>query len=560
MNEKQKINCVFFICSVLALSSLAVFCQLHNHQFITIFDDNSYITDNDNVKAGFTWQGIIWAFTSSHAFNWHPLTWLSHMFDCRFFGVDPGAHLLMNALFHTANAILLFFILYRMTGSLWPSAFVAAVFLLHPLHVESVAWASERKDTLSTFLVMLTILSYTYYVQRPCIKRYSIVLLLFALCLMAKQMYVTLPFLLILLDYWPLGRISFRDQKHINCPLGPVAVSFRKCILEKAPLLILSIAASVIVSAVQWQTGVMKSFVEIPLANRLANVPVAYTAYIAKMFWPLKLAMLYPFPFDGLNTWHVAFSALLLLAVTSFVLWKLKQLPFLAVGWFWYIGTLVPVIGLVQVGPQAFADRYTYFPLIGLFIFITWGLSDLAGRSKKKEIVLSVSASAVILLLGVLSWHQVKYWQNNITLFSHAAQVVKNNWWAYDLLGSAFLEQDRYDEAVKSFNKALELSPVYEKMRNKLGAQINGRIGITLGYQGKLNEAVKFFDKALAIDPNDPQTNYNLGCTYMGMDKLDEAITYLHKALTLSPDTEIYKEAFKHALFLQSQKQNAVTK
>jgi protein O-mannosyl-transferase len=482
------------------------------------------------------------------------------MFDCQFFGVEPGAHLLINTLFHTANAILLFFILYRMTGSLWSSAFVAAAFALHPLHVESVAWVSERKDTLSTFLVMLTILSYTYYVKRPSIKRYSMILLFFALCLTAKQMYVTLPFLLILLDYWPLGRISFNGRKHIYCPLGPAAISFRKCILEKLPLLILSITASIIVSAVQWQTGVMKSFIENPLAYRLANVPVAYTVYIVKMFWPLKLAMLYPNLYDSLNIWYVALCTLLLLAVTFFVIWKFQQRPFLAVGWFWYIGTLVPVIGLVQVGPQAFADRYTYFPLIGLFIFITWGLSNFAGRSKKKEIVFAVSAPVIILLLGTLSWHQVKYWQNSITLFEHAAQVVKSNWWAYDLLGTAFLKQSRYDEAVKNFNKALELSPANKKIRDKLEFQINSKLGIAFGNQGKFNEAIRCFDKALAIDPNDPKTDYNMGCAYMRLGKVDEAIKYFYKALMLKPDSEIYRQTFKQASLERNQKQGTTDK
>jgi tetratricopeptide (TPR) repeat protein len=560
MNEKQKRCCVFFVCLTLVLTSLAVFWQLHDHEFITTFDDNFYITDNDNVKAGLTWQGIIWAFTTNHAFNWHPLTWISHMLDCQLFGAKAGAHLLMNALFHTANAILLFFILYPMTGSLWPSAFVAAVFVLHPLHVESVAWVSERKDTLSTFLVMLTILSYTYYVKHPCIKRYLVILLFFTLCLMAKQMYVTLPFLLILLDYWPLGRISFRDQKHINCPLDPAAVSFRKCILEKVPFLILSMAAGVIVFTVQRQTGVVRAFVDSPLADRFANALLAYVTYIVKMFWPLKLAACYPYPYDGLNTWHVALSALLLLAVTSFVLWKLEQYPYLAVGWFWYIGTLVPVIGLVQVGCSAFADRYTYFPLIGLFIFITWGLSDFAGRSKKIKIVFSISAPAVILLLGILSWHQVKYWQNNVTLFSHAAQVVKNNWWAYDVLGAAFLEQSRYEEAIKNFNKALELKPAHKKMRNIVELTVDCKLGIAFGYQGKLDEAMKFFNQALTINPNDPQTNYNVGVTYMNIGKVDEAIKYLHKALTFKPDSKIYREAFRQASLARSQKQSTTDK
>jgi tetratricopeptide (TPR) repeat protein len=558
MNEKQKRYCVFFVCLTLVLTTLAVFWQLHNHEFITNFDDSFYITDNDNVKAGLTWQGIIWAFTTNHAFNWHPLTWLSHMFDCQFFGVEPGAHLLINTLFHTANATLLFFILYRMTGSLWSSAFIAAAFALHPLHVESVAWASERKDTLSTFLVMLTILSYTYYVERPCIKRYSMILLFFALCLMAKQMYVTLPFLLILLDYWPLGRISFRGQKHICCSLGPAAISFRKCILEKVPFLILSVAASVIVFTVQRQTGVMRTFVDSPPASRLANVLVAYTTYIVKMFWPLKLAACYPYPYDGLSFWYVLLSALLLLVVTSFVTWKFRRYPYLAIGWFWYIGTLVPVIGLVQVGCSAFADRYTYFPLIGLFIFITWGLSNFAGRSRKKEVVFSVSAPVIILLFGTLSWYQAKYWQNSITLFSHAAQVVENNWWAYDVLGSAFLEQSRYDEAIKNFNKALELRPAHKKMRNMVEFVVNGKLGIALGYQGKLDEARKFFNQALTIKPNDSQTNYNMGCAYMRMGKVDEAIKYFYKALTFEPDSEIYREAFKHASLVQSQKQGMI--
>jgi len=560
MNEKQKRYCVSFVCLTLVLTSLAVFWQLHNHEFITTFDDNLYITDNDNVKNGLTWQGIKWAFTTNHAFNWHPLTWLSHMLDCQLFGLEPGAHLLVNTFFHTANGILLFFILYRMTGSLWSSAFVAAAFALHPLHVESVAWVSERKDTLSTFLVMLTILSYTYYVKRPSIKRYSMILLFFALCLTAKQMYVTLPFLLILLDYWPLGRISFKGKKHIYCPFGPAAISFRKCILEKVPLLILSIATSIIISAVQWQTGVMKSSIENPLAQRFANVPVAYTAYIVKMFWPLKLAMPYPHLYDSLNIWYVALCALLLLAITVFVIWKFQHCPFFAIGWFWYIGTLVPVIGLVQVGPQAFADRYTYFPLIGLFIFITWGLSNFAGRSKKKEVVFSVSAPVIILLLGTLSWHQVKYWQNSVTLFSHATQVVENNWWAYDLLGTAFLKQSRYDEAIKNFNKALELRPANKKIQDKLGSQINSKLGLALGHQGKLDEAIKFFDKALTIDPNDPKTNYNMGCAYIGMGKVDEAIKYIYKALKIEPNSKIYQEAFKQASLERSQKQDTTDK
>lgn len=365
MRDSIKKYRTFYICLALVLATFAVYWQVHDHDFIN-FDDDLYIYDNSHVKSGLTQEGLVWAFTKAHAYNWHPLTWISHMLDCELYGLDPGGHHLTNVLFHTVNSILLFLLLNRMTKSLWLSAFVAAAFAMHPQHVESVAWLSERKDVLSTFFWMLTMWAYANYVEKPSIKRYVIMFLLFALGLMAKQMLVTLPFVLLLFDYWPLRRLKLKEQSSLNSSWVVVSVSARRCILEKLPLLILSVLAAMIVYLIQQRAGIVKSVTDYSLFYRVANAIVSYVTYIGKMFWPTNLAIFYPHLRTDLSAWQIILATLLVVSITVTAIWSRRNHPYLAVGWLWYLGTLVPVIGLVQIGLQARADRYTYIPLIGL--------------------------------------------------------------------------------------------------------------------------------------------------------------------------------------------------
>jgi hypothetical protein len=393
--EKYWVLCIY---AALALSTFVVFWQVRHNEFIS-FDDDSYIFNNSQVKAGLTREGLIGAFTKIHVYNWHPLVLVSLMLDWQLFGSNAGGHHVTNLVFHIANTLLLFEVLRRMTHTLWQSAFVAALFALHPLHVESVAWASERKDVLSTLFWILTMWAYVRYAERPNIVRYLLVILTFCLGLMAKQMLVTLPFVLLLLDYWPLGRLGIKKRSFRGS--APVAVSVRRCILEKVPLLILSAIAAVTVYLALHYTGIVKSFVKYPLFYRIENAVVAYAVYIGKMFWPCHLAIFYPHPEGDLTIWQVTGAIFLLAIITIGVILKRKQCPYLIVGWLWYLGTLVPVIGLVQIGLHAYADRYTYMTLTGLFIIIAWGIPDIVRRLKYHKTILSLSAVVLLVVLGV---------------------------------------------------------------------------------------------------------------------------------------------------------------
>jgi len=532
MQQAARKSHVFLICLSLVAITIIAFEQLRHSGFIS-FDDSAYIVENDYVKSGLTPRNLAWAFTKVHAYNWHPLTWISHMLDCQIYGLNPVGHHFTSLLFHVVNALLLFLVLNRMTGNIWPSAFVAALFALHPLHVESVAWASERKDVLSTFFWILTMWAYVQYTEQPNIARYLLIILAFCLGLMAKQMLVTLPFVLLLLDYWPLGRLGIKRRSF--CGSAPVAVSIRQCILEKVPLLILSAIACVTVYVVQQLTGTVKSFVEYPLTWRIGNALVAYTVYIGKMFWPCHLAIFYPHPGGNLSAWQITTAIFLLAIITIGAISKRKQCPYLTVGWLWYLGTLVPVIGLVQVGLQAYADRYTYIPLIGLFIAVAWGIPDIFARLYYRKAVLSSSAVLLLLALGVMAWHQVGYWRNNITLYRHATVVVRNNWWAHNNLGIAYYYGGELDKASVHFREALRIRPIFQGALSGMGA--------VLLAQGELDEAIKYLRDALQLKPDFPgayvylaQAHTNLGVALAKKGRLDEAIKHHFEALRIMPN------------------------
>jgi type IV pilus biogenesis/stability protein PilW len=590
-SDKYPTLCVYL---TLALTTLVVYWQVRHHDFID-FDDNLYVYRNSHVKAGLKLEELVWAFTEAHAYNWHPLTWISHMLDCEIYGLHPAGHHFSNALFHTANALLLLLLLNRMTRSFWSSAFVAALFALHPLHVESVAWLSERKDVLSTFFWMLTMLAYVYYVEHPSVRRYLVMLVFFALGLMAKQMLVTLPFVLLLLDYWPLGRLRLKQQTPPNSPPTVLPVSARRCILEKLPLLVLSALAAAIVYLIQQQTGLVKSVTHYRLLYRVTNAVVAYVTYIGKMLWPTNLAIFYPHLGGTLPAWQITGALLLLVCITVVAILNLRRRPYLAVGWLWYLGTLVPVIGLVQVGLQGFADRYTYIPLIGLFIAITWAIPDLFARFHLRKYLLSICAPVLLLLLAVMTWSQLGYWRNSIALYEHAATVVPNNRWAYHRLGLTLLGQGNLDQAVSNFTKALQIKPDYIEARCHLARAfadqgkldkavehytkalqfmpdfatahsglakvlieqrkpeeaavhyrqalrtqpnnpgIHNRLGMALAMQGKLDEAIICFNKALQLRPDHSQTHTNLGAALAEQGKLDQAIVHFAKVLRIDP-------------------------
>ena len=521
----------------LVVSVLAVYWPVLNHEFVR-YDDDKYVTENPNVKRGLTRESVVWAFTSPHFHMWHPLTSLSHLLDCELFGLDPTWHHLTNLLLHIASTLLLFGILKRMTEAFWPCLFVALAFAVHPLNVESVAWIAERKNVLSGLFWMLTIATYVRYAERPGIGWFLLLVLVFALATLTKPIVVTLPFALLLLDYWPLGRLQWPrriEQQDSSEPhaqqTGSQGVSIWRLLLEKMPLFLLTIGLSAVTYIAQQKGGVMSDLGNVPLKYRAANALVSYVTYIQKMVWPGRLAVFYPHPFDKLPLWQVIISALLLLTVTIAVILLIRRRKFLAVGWFWYIGTLVPVIGLVQVGAQARADRYTYLPFIGLFIIIAWGLSDLLAKWRYQKITLGVSALAVLLALSICTRLQLRHWQNNKTLFEHALAVTGDNFVMSNNYANVLKETGQPEKAIEHFEEALRLRPNSPEVLNNLGN--------ALGQLDKNDEAVKYYKKALELRPNFAQAHYNLAVLLAGQDRLDEAIASYRQALRYRPqDTD----------------------
>lgn len=482
---------------LLTFAALVVFWQLADHEFVN-FDDELYVTRNSHVQAGLTYQGLVWALTTTHVGNWHPLTWLSHMLDCELYGLNPGGHHFTSLLLHIANTLLLFVVLKRMTGALRRSVFVAALFALHPLHVESVAWVAERKDVLSTFFWILTMGVYVRYVERPGLNGYLLVLLSFALGLMAKPMLVTLPFVLLLLDYWPLGRFQFgqssddsNSQSHESINFSNQRSLIFRLVLEKAPFFALAAVSGVVTFLVQQGGGAVCSLDVLTLDIRVANAMVSYVSYMEKMIWPHHLAVFYPHPGSSLPMWQAAGAGLLLLSVSGLVVRAARRYPYLLTGWLWYLGTLVPVIGLVQVGGHAMSDRYTYVPLIGLFIIMAWSVPDLLSRWRYRNIGLALAAGALLSAFMICTTVQVRHWQNSVALFEHTLDVTANNWLAHNNMGIALARRGKFDEAIAHYSETLRIKPNYARAYNNRG--------IVLAVQGKTAQAIAHFREALTL-------------------------------------------------------------
>jgi Tfp pilus assembly protein PilF len=475
---------LLLIYAALVVVTIAAFEPARLNGFIG-FDDDVYVTENTHVLAGITLKSVLWAFTTPYASNWHPLTWLSHMLDCELFGLNPLGHHLTNLLFHIANTLLLFWVLKRMTGAIWQSAFVAAAFALHPQHVESVAWVAERKDLLSGFFWMLTIAAYIRYAERPCVGGYLLVVLAFCLGLMAKPMVVTLPFVLLLLDYWPLERFQWKKLCLLVC--------------EKIPLFLLAAVSSLITFVVQQRTGAMVQAENLPSYVRVANALVSYISYITKMIYPTGLAVFYPHPLRSPPLWQPLICLFIMLIVSIAVIYLARR--YLLVGWLWYLGTLVPVIGLVQVGGQAMADRYTYIPLIGIFMMVAWGLPELLSKWRYRRFVFSAASVLVFAILLLCTRRQIRLWQNDFTLFSHAIAVTENNATMHNNLGVAFQAQGKFDEAIAHYRQALKIYPDYANAHNNLA--------LALQSEGRIDEAINHYLCSLRLGP-DPTPLNNL--------------------------------------------------
>jgi tetratricopeptide (TPR) repeat protein len=525
---------VFLICLVLILATLIAYEPLRHNGFVE-YDDNDYVVKNPHVYTGLTPGNVKWAFTSFHASNWHPLTWLSHMLDCELFGLNPYWHHLTNLLLHIMNTLLLFWILKKITSLVWPSAIVAALFALHPMHVESVAWVSERKDMLSGLFWMITMAAYVWYAERPCMGRYLLVFLSLGLGLMAKPMLVTLPFVLLLLDYWPLDRLSAKQPDAANVryqkstPLRLVA--------EKIPLFILAIGSSVITCIVQIGYGT-EVLADLPLKLRTANAFVSYVSYITKMIYPARLAALYPYPYpyDSFPVWQSIVSCVLLIVIFLSVVYLARRYRHLAVGWLWYFGTLVPVIGLVQVGAQAMADRYSYIPSIGLFIMVSFSGYLVSYKHRYQKILLGVFAGLVLVVLLFCTRTQVRYWQNGLTLFGRAIAVTKNNYLMQDNYGCALLKNNQPQEAVRHFHEAIRLYPLHAEAHNNLG--------VAYCQLGRYEEAKEACKEAIKTEPDYTDAYYNLGVAYGKLGRWDEAIEACKQAIRIKPDWQDVYEVY----------------
>ncbi|MFC1532333.1 tetratricopeptide repeat protein [Thermodesulfobacteriota bacterium] len=529
MNLQLKI----YICIILSIATILLFLPVKNHEFID-YDVHDYVIDNPNVRKGITYNGILWAFTHTVSGNWHPITLLSHMLDCELYGLNPKGHHISNLLFHIANTVLLFLVLMRMTCAIWMSAFVAALFAIHPLHVESVAWIAERKDVLSTFFWMLAIYAYMHYIERPCIRRYIPILLFFAMGLMSKPMLVTLPFFLLLLDYWPLRRFDFggsrnADESHDTDSINLKSQMIRlfHLTLEKVPLLAISTVACIITILAQQSWGAVRTLETFPLNIRIANSLISYICYIGKMIWPHKLAVFYPHPGDAISLLQATGSALTLAFITVLVFRIARQYPFLTVGWFWYLGILLPVIGLIQVGDQKMADRYTYVPIIGLFIILAWGCHSLSKNWRYRKIILTLLAGFALSYSAIFTRAQLHHWNNSIALFEHALDVTSNNYIAHYNLG---IIQSRFEnprEAVRHFSEALKIDP------ESSDAHFN--LGYIFTLKDDIRKAIYHYHEALRIDPDHERAHNDLGVAFIKMGKLKDAISHFSEALRISP-------------------------
>lgn len=505
------------VAAALVAITLVLYAPVRTHEFLN-YDDNEYVTEHPHVPHGLTWAGVRWALTGVHQATWHPLTSLSHLVDVELFGLDAGAHLLENVVLHALATAVLFLVLAAMTGARWPSAWVAAVFAWHPLHVESVAWVSERKDVLSGLCWMLTLAAYLRFVRRPTWGRWAAVVAVFAAGLLAKPMLVTLPFVLLLLDWWPLGRL--RDRA--------TAIAL---VREKVPLFALAAVMSVLTVAAQRSAGALAAtLASTPLPYRLGNAATSYVTYLRKTVWPTGLAVFYPAP-QHLSAWHALGAGLVLLVISVAVTVAGRRRPFLAVGWLWYLGTLVPVIGLVRQGDQAMADRFTYLPAIGLYVMVAWGTLSIP-MARRAGVIRTAGPGAMLAIATlaaclVVTAAQIPHWRNSLTLFSHAVAVTHDNHVAHSNLGIALDARGRHDEAMEHYARAVAIAPGYAK------AHLN--LGRALARAGRGPEAEAEYAEAVRLDPGSAAAAYNLGLARAERGALDEAIADYRRALAIDP-------------------------
>lgn len=550
-----------FLWLLLVVMTLAVYHPVREHGFVD-FDDDIYVTDNPHVRTGLRMENVVWAFQTTHAANWHPLTWLSHMMDVELHGLDAGRHHLTSLFFHILNTLLLYGVLRRATGEVLPGAVVAAGFALHPLHIESVAWVAERKDVLSTFFWMAAMWAYVRYVEKPRPANYLAVLGAFALGLMAKPMVVTLPFVLVLMDFWPLDRLCTRTAagNRRSCR------NFPALLVEKIPLFLLTGASCAVTYWAQSGGGAVRSFDIYSMGTRIGNALCAYLGYMGKAIWPAGLAVLYPHP-GRIPFWEAAGALLVLCGITVLAFKTAARRPYFLFGWLWFLGTLVPVIGLVQVGSQAMADRYTYIPLVGLLVALVWAVFDLGAGNRVRRAVVFALCCFGLIALSVVSSRQVRLWADSITLFTHTVRVTSGNYVILNNLGMALAEAGEGDRAIEQFREALRIKPGYIKSLNNLGlvlanrgrsaeaagyyrealrikpdyAQAHNNLGIALKQMGSMEEAISHYRTAIRIDPNYTEALNNFGVTLLEQGKTDEAIVYFGSALDVKPyDAEIH--------------------
>lgn len=567
---EQKSLSLFWICVLLALGTLALYWQVTGFEF-TNYDDNKFVTENPAVLGGLTLKGLRWAFTTGFMGNWHPLTWISHMLDCELFHQAAGMHHLVNVVIHALNTLLLFVVLRRMTGAQWRSAMVAALFAWHPLHVESVAWVAERKDVLSALFFLLTLLAYARYVEESNVQSpksgffYRLTFLFFALGLMSKPMLVTLPFVLLLLDFWPLGRVSGLKSQ-VSSPdqrpstLDPRLSTFVELVREKLPLFVLAVCVSVVTYATQKNGRAAGVWLGLTPSGRFGNAVVSYVRYLGKTFWPSSLGVFYPHP----GRWPlvvVLASAALLILITIAALVFLQRRPWFGMGWLWFVGTLVPVIGIVQIGAQSMADRYMYIPQIGLLIAVVWFSAEMLGRMRASRIVMALLAVAVLAGCLVVSWRQIGYWRNSVSLFARAIAITENNSVARYNYGTAVGLLGDHEEAKRQYAEVLRINPdfflalvnmgcllheagQFKEATNFLARAVrlapndslaNHSLGLALAALGDLHGAEARFAVACAAEKNDAMNQCDWGTTLLALGRTDEAVEHLSAALRLDP-------------------------
>jgi protein O-mannosyl-transferase len=569
------------VCLLLFLATLAVFWQVKNHEFINL-DDDQYVTQNPSVRAGLTLKGVAWSFTTAHADFWHPLTWLSHMLDWQLFGNWAGGHHLTSLILHAANAVLLFLALLALTGAFWQSAFVAALFALHPLHVESVVWVAERKDVLSTFFILLSLLAYARYAKNPGWRRGLAVFIPYLLSLMAKPTYVTLPLVLLLLDYWPLKRMEAQaqglepkqnataKQKQKKIQNEQTAGPDRKAtvlnlIVEKIPLLVASLLFGIVAVVVQNRSE-SSLFADWPFWVRTANALISTVTYLWMTFWPAGLAPFYPHPGMAVSLLKAALSGAVIVAVCAIAIRYARRAPYMAVGWLWYLITLAPVTGLIQVGKHSMADRYTYIPLVGIFIVLAWGAADLSRKFDLQRGILATMAGTLLAALVATTWVQVSYWQNNVILFEHTLAVTSDNYLAHTNLGVTLNRMGRTEEAASHYLEAIRINPNFSSSQYNLAnyyaargdkeeayrhyqeairirpdyANAYNNLGVLLASQRRFDEAASQYEKALRIEPANAGFHYNYGVALANQSRLSEAAGQFREAIALRPS---YAEA-----------------